>query len=154
MTQKLRQCDCHGCQNHRIKKTEMIAFSFLGSENLISKEQKYYPVLVLHLYCHKSPWPEGIYMMSRILAQLQCTPLFPGSRPWFNIKMMSYQYEKSHCGDKTILRPSYLRNGISYTGKTRSLYWIRAQVIFLRPPIWNLPRQCHITIDQIRNGDH
>ena len=30
-----------------------------------------------------------------------------------------------HCGDKTILRPFYLHNGISYTGKT-SLYWIRA----------------------------
>ena len=40
--------------------------------------------------------------------------------------MTSYQYKKSHCGDKTILRPSYLHNGISYTGKTTSLYWIRA----------------------------
>ena len=38
-----------------------------------------------------------------------------------------HQYRKSHCGDKTILRPSYLHNGISYTGKT-SLYWIGAQV--------------------------
>ena len=47
-----------------------------------------------------------------------------GSR--FNIKMTSYQYKKSHCGDKTILRPSYLHNGISYTGKTTSLYWIGA----------------------------
>ena len=48
--------------------------------------------------------------------------------PWFNIKMSSYQYRKSHCGDKTILRPSYLHNGISYTGKIISLYWIRAQI--------------------------
>ena len=46
---------------------------------------------------------------------------------WINIKMSSYQYRKSHCGDKTILRPSYLHNGISYTGKMTSLYWIRAQ---------------------------
>ena len=38
--------------------------------------------------------------------------------------MTSYQYRKSHCGGKTILRPSYLHNGISYTGKTTSLYWI------------------------------
>ena len=53
--------------------------------------------------------------------------LYPG--PWFNIKMLSYQYRKSHCGDKTILRPSYLHNGISYTGKMVSLYWIRALVI-------------------------
>ena len=35
---------------------------------------------------------------------------------------------KSHCGDKTILRPSYLHNGISYTGKMSSLYWIGAQI--------------------------
>ena len=47
--------------------------------------------------------------------------------PWFNIKMPSYQYRKSHCGDKTVVRSSYLHNGISYTGKTASLYWIGAQ---------------------------
>ena len=52
-------------------------------------------------------------------------PQRTGSR--FNIKTPSYQYRKSHCGDKTILRPSYLHNGISYTGKMTSLYWIRAQ---------------------------
>ena len=43
-----------------------------------------------------------------------------------NIKMTSYQYRKSHCGDKTVVTPSYLHNGISYTGKMSSLYWIRA----------------------------
>ena len=51
---------------------------------------------------------------------------WPGG--WFNIKMPSYQYRKSHCGDKTILRPSYLHNGISYTCKTTFLYWIGALV--------------------------
>ena len=53
------------------------------------------------------------------------------SGPWFNIKMSSYQYRKSHYGDKgilRILRPSYLHNGISYTGKMISLYLIRALV--------------------------
>ena len=49
-------------------------------------------------------------------------PLIPG--PWFNIKMSSYQYRKSHCGDKTVVRSSYLHNGNSYTGKMTSLYWI------------------------------
>ena len=44
-------------------------------------------------------------------------------------EMPSYQYRKSHCGDKTILRPSYLHNGISYNDKIASLYWIRAQNI-------------------------
>ena len=47
------------------------------------------------------------------------------TRFWFNIKMSSYQYRKSRCGDKMILRPSYLHNGISYTGKTTS--WIGTQ---------------------------
>ena len=48
------------------------------------------------------------------------------SRPRFNIKMSSYQYRKSHCGDNTVVRSSYLHNGISNTGKISSLYWIRA----------------------------
>ena len=47
--------------------------------------------------------------------------------PWFNIKMSSYQYRKSRCGDKTVVRSSYLHNGISYTGKIASLYWISPQ---------------------------
>ena len=50
---------------------------------------------------------------------------------WINIKMSSYQYRKSHCGDKTILRPSYLHNGITYTDKMTSLYWIRAHLVCL-----------------------
>ena len=49
--------------------------------------------------------------------------------PLFNIKTSSYQYRKSHCGDKTVVRSSYLHNGISYTGKMSSLYWIRALTV-------------------------
>ena len=45
--------------------------------------------------------------------------------------MPSYQYRKSHCRDKTVVRSSYLHNGNSYTGKMTSLYWIRAQYISL-----------------------
>ena len=45
--------------------------------------------------------------------------------PWFNIKMTSYQDRKSYCGENTVVRSSYLHNGISYTGKMSSLYWIR-----------------------------
>ena len=44
----------------------------------------------------------------------------PGPR--FNIKMPSYRYRKSHCGDKTVVRSSYLHNGISFTSKMTSLY--------------------------------
>ena len=47
--------------------------------------------------------------------------------PRFNIKMSSYQYRKSHCGDKTVVRSSYLHDGISYTSKMTSLYWIGVQ---------------------------
>ena len=45
---------------------------------------------------------------------------------WISIKMSPYQYRKFHCGDKTILRLFYLHNGIFYTDKITSLYWIRA----------------------------
>ena len=55
---------------------------------------------------------------------------------WINIKMPSYQYRKSHCGDKTTLRPSYLHNEISYTGKTTSLYWIGTLCIILVSMPW------------------
>ena len=48
-------------------------------------------------------------------------------RGWFNINVTSYQYRKSHCGDKTILWPSYLHNGVSYTGKMTSLWRIGVQ---------------------------
>ena len=48
--------------------------------------------------------------------------------PWFNIKLQSYQYRKSHCGDKTVIRSSYLYNGISHTGKMTSLYWMRTLI--------------------------
>ena len=50
-------------------------------------------------------------------------------RARFNIKMSSYQYRKSHYGDKTVVRSSYLHNGISYTGKMASLYWIRSLAV-------------------------
>ena len=39
---------------------------------------------------------------------------------WFNSQMSSYQCRKSHCGDKTVVRSSYLHNKISYTGTMTS----------------------------------
>ena len=51
----------------------------------------------------------------------------PGS--WFNITMASYHYMKSHCGDNTAIRLSYLQTGISYTGKTTSLHWIPHTIV-------------------------
>ena len=43
------------------------------------------------------------------------------TEPWFDIKMPSYQYRKSHCRVKTVIRSSYLHNGIS-------LHWIRVDI--------------------------
>ena len=59
------------------------------------------------------------------------------SRGWLNTKVQSYQYKESHCGNKTILRPSYLHNRISYTGKTTYLYWIKALVNSLQTTFSN-----------------
>ena len=60
--------------------------------------------------------------------------------------MLSYQYRKPHCGDKTVVRSSYLHNGISYTGKMTSLYWIRAlypSCTFLKGPWSQAPARCY-----------
>ena len=79
-------------------------------------------------------WLLAIVPMAEVFVSI--AGRYPG--PWLNIKMSSYQYRKSHCGDKTILWPSYLHNGISYTGKTTSLYWIWTQGL---DPL----KRCHIT---------
>ena len=78
--------------------------------------------LSLQLFC---PLGRYIYDYHYTLLFLQLSRLGPR----LNIKMLSYQYRKSHCGDKTVVRSSYLHNGISYTGKMTSLYWIKALLI-------------------------
>ena len=60
-----------------------------------------------------------------------CNAIKRSPGPWLNIKMSSYQYRKSHCGDKTVIRSSYLHNGISYTGKMISFYQISPLVVFV-----------------------
>ena len=70
-------------------------------------------------YPYVSMWHSDWHMVQQSL-----------TRAWFNIKMPSYQYRKSHCGDKTVVSSSYLHNGVSYTGKMTSLYWIRALFAF------------------------
>ena len=73
------------------------------------------------------------------------------SGPRFNIKMISYQHRKPYCGDKTILRPSYLHNGISYTGKMTSFYWIRALELHATFHCQDLRQWCYmsVTVSQI-----
>ena len=81
----------------------------------------------------------------------------PGGR--INIKMSSYRYRKPHCGDKTILRPSYLHNGISYTDKMIFLYWIRAQdtklsmcADALAKILWNWPSRNLTGLSSVYSG--
>ena len=66
---------------------------------------------------------------------------------WFNIEMSSYQYRKSHCGDKTMFRPSYLHNGISYTGTMTSLYWISDQGLALLTLSWDKNWDSHSLVN-------
>ena len=75
--------------------------------------------------------------------------LVQGTGPWFNIKMSPYRYRKSHCGDKTVIRSSYLHNGISYTGKMSSLYWIGAQLSSqgVMLSLWLLDKYLHPAIN-------
>ena len=76
------------------------------------------------------------------------------SGSWFNIKLLSYQYRKSHCGDKTVVRSSYLHNGISYTGKMSSLYWIGTQVSVKWPPFFRRYFQMRFIEWNISNYEH
>ena len=73
-------------------------------------------------------WWKYPMLVGPVMLPQQQKYLRPNSGPWINIKMSSYLYRKSHCGNKTDVRSSYLHTVISYTGKMTSLYWIRAQV--------------------------
>ena len=69
---------------------------------------------------------------------------------WFNIKMPSYQYRKSHCGDKTVRRPSYLHNGISYTGKTNIFVLNQGPwALWSQYTIWLVQKWCNSCPDLI-----
>ena len=70
------------------------------------------------------------------LTTLTSAPRNPGPR--LNKKMSSYQYRKSHRWDTTVVRSSYLHNGISYTGKIAYLYCINPQT----PMCWCV--RCHM----------
>ena len=87
-----------------------------------------------YIFNQENAFENVVWKMVAILSRPQCVNdktcswEWRISGHWFNIKMLSYRFRKSHCGDKTVTRSSYLHNGISYTGKMASLYWIRAQV--------------------------
>ena len=65
-------------------------------------------------------WCHGSVEASHLIGYSHVSS-YPGG--WFNKNMSSYQHRKFHCGDKTVVRSSYLHNGISYTGKMVSFLW-------------------------------
>ena len=97
---------------------------------------KYKFIVLFHIICFSTPICHKLLKFFLVndknpftLPSQNHSYSLPG--PWFNIKISSYQYRKSHCGDKTVVRSSYLHNGISYTGKMSSLYWTGAQAPFV-----------------------
>ena len=60
--------------------------------------------------------------------------------------LIQYKYRKFHYGDKVVLRPSYLHNGISHTGKLVILYWISPQVTSGRVMKPHYPRDTIISL--------
>ena len=73
--------------------------------------------------CNSLVRPFSNYVTQCFLTVIMCPRQIPV--PCFNINMLFYRYRKSHFGDKTVVRSSYLHNRISYTGKMAFLYWIR-----------------------------
>ena len=73
-----------------------------------------------------SDYPGRIHTLHQIIEHTGGKTLFRSNWIWGPRALI--QYRESHCWDKTVIRPSYLHNGISYTGKMTSLYWIRALV--------------------------
>ena len=101
------------------------------SENTPSSSKRSFSSALLSPISSSSsqlPKPRPTFLLMWILSSMPLPtnmsklPWLPGPR--FNIKMSSYQYRKSHCGHNTVVRSSYLHNGLSYTGKMTSLYWI------------------------------
>ena len=84
----------------------------------------------VHCY-HSYAWTGHTTSYWRLGTKLYLPKHSRRSGPRFNIRMSFYQYRKSHCGDKTVVRSSYLHNGISYTGKMLSLYWISPQIVII-----------------------
>ena len=77
----------------------------------------------------------------------------------FDIKRSSYQYRKFHSWDMTSLWPPHPQTGISYSGKTTSLYWIRAQGQVSKLPFYPgvsimKTRQSHDFYRTINNNTH
>ena len=95
------------------------------SLNILILNHIQYIYIYIYMIEHESISVALCCALSFLFKSLQ---LICRSEPRFDINMSSYQYEKSHCGDKTVVRSSYLHNGISYTCKMTSLYRFSPQL--------------------------
>ena len=94
----------------------------------------YWKVIRAALFCSEKTISPTLWIITNIYSWLAKpqkiyfeTKKCPGG--WFNIKIQSYQYRKSYCGDKTVIRLFYLHNVIAYTGKMTYSYWIKAWLL-------------------------
>ena len=90
----------------------------------IDQTHRYAALIITHQTKSQHKHPRLLSLLTGASNRDNMVSILPPGA-WFNTKM-SYHYRKSHCGDKTVVRSSYLHNGISYTGKMTSLYWIAA----------------------------
>ena len=107
----------YGCNNGRYGST--IVMSYIGINKAMSQW-----LLTFNL-CVSATWPLTCAFHIPCTHTPEIIDMHRGMCD--NIKMPSYQYRKSYCGDKTILRSFYLHNGIFYTGKIAYFYWIIPQ---------------------------
>ena len=72
--------------------------------------------------------------------------------PWFNVKIHSYQYRKSHSGDEMVMRSSYFHYGNSYNGKEASLCWMIMGKISILKCSWELyfENGGHFSLSELR----
>ena len=99
----------------------------------------------------RSLWHHRNVISFRVTLLALCHCRWKDSGPWFNINMSSYQHRKSHRGDKTVVRSSYLHSGISYTGKMIYLYWFTPLISYQPTQTYTTTKQSdvHISWDEL-----
>ena len=127
-------CDVHSANQPSADKTTMPLYSLLVGNTwdvhiMVKINQNGSSLIVVNEYVSKYNFCGHKKMYYLFIEKPE---------PQFNIKMQCYQYRKPHCGDKMVLWPSHFHNGISYTGKMASLFWLRACHLQSKPGIYLL----------------
>ena len=107
---------------------EVNLFDLVNNESHTSLHLQIIQIFMLFSQAQLVNYPviKNLLISSVCPNEINCTfrNTITNNSAWLYIKMLSYQYRKYHCRDKTVTRSSYLHNGISYIGKMASLYWI------------------------------